>query len=175
MKVQSIVAPLSVCNLEARVGMLVQLVAQDCDAQGLEVVEVLRQARHGELVRGVPLVVRVWRAALHAWVRVVALPRGLVRERGLLPEQVVALHRELVRERGLLPEQAVALPREQVLQESLVRFEQVLLERIGFHAKVADHQTRIQIPSGPNGIQVVTYKLLHRLKAFCTDPLDYLG
>lgn len=35
MKVQSIVAPLSVCSLEAR--------------QGLQVVEVSRQARHGEV------------------------------------------------------------------------------------------------------------------------------
>jgi len=46
MKVQSIVAPLSVCSLEAQ--------------QGLQVVEVSRQARHGELqgVR-VPFLVRV--------------------------------------------------------------------------------------------------------------------
>jgi len=56
-----------------------------------------------------------------------------------------------------------------------VDHELALEEHIDFHAKVAGHQTRIQIPSGPSGSRVVACKRLHRLKAFYIDPLDYLG
>jgi len=54
-----------------------------------------------------------------------------------------------------------------------VDHELALEEHIDFHAKVADHQIRIQIP--PSGSRVVACKRLHRLKAFYIDPLDYLG
>lgn len=171
------------------------------DAQGLQEVEVLRQAHHGEVQEAFRVVLqeplvrgafRVRRAAPQVWVLHVREPlvqRGLhVREplaqRGLHVLQVLDNARQV--QRVALAQAQGALRAwvpfggpfpEQLLREPLVRLDHELApeEHIDFHAKVADHQTRIQIPSGPSGSRVVACKQLHRLKAFCTDPLDYLG